>query len=305
MMKIAAVIVTRNRRLMLFRLLQSLMDQIRKPDGIIVVDNGSEDGTVDFLKTFFPHVQILDLQHNVGLFGGLEIGTQFAVRQGYDAVWWIDDDAWLRPDTLESLLRCIESIDNSGQIIVYCAAVGPDGKSFTEPVTVIVDREIKTYFTLNSDLQDQIYETIIGPNIGVYVPRYIIEHIGPPRADMVFCGEYEFLFRARKSGFKAFRCFRSIVYHKIHKFASYRLFGKILYISIVPPWHTYYEVRNMVYVMIKYEQKPLGKIALILLIYLVGKLYACDEKILTFWYILRGIFDGFCGRLGMRVQIPR
>ena len=112
-MKIAAVIVTCNRKQLLSELLEDLMSQTRRPDGIVVVDNSSEDGSTAFIKEHFPSIQLIELKHNSGLFGGLEIGIKEAMKKEYEAVWLVDDDARLREDTLQQLLNCINSIKST------------------------------------------------------------------------------------------------------------------------------------------------------------------------------------------------
>lgn len=304
-MKIATIIITCNRMAMLGRLLESLMRQSRKPEGIIVIDNNSKDGTVNFVETCFPFVQLIKLKRNIGLYGGLEIGIKTAISQGYDAVWLVDDDAWLMEDTLEHLLHAIDSNESLKESIVYCAHVAPDGQFFTEPVQIIVEGTTRTYLEFTSELKGKIYETSGGPNIGVYIPRCIIECVGAPRSDMVFCGEWEYLLRVKKAGFKVFHCFSSIVYHKRHNFVKVKLLWKTWYIPVVPPWHIYYELRNNIYIARAYKTSLLLKTLLFVAIIFVIKLYTCENKLSTAVYMFRAVYDGLLGRLGMRVEIPR
>ena len=49
-MKILAAVVTHNRCDLLKRCINHLEQQTRVPDEVLVVDNGSSDDTIDFLK---------------------------------------------------------------------------------------------------------------------------------------------------------------------------------------------------------------------------------------------------------------
>jgi GT2 family glycosyltransferase len=304
-MRIAAIIVTCNRKQMLNALLEDLLSQSRRPDDILVIDNASEDGTPEFVKSHYHHVHLLGLEKNSGLFGGLEIGTMTAIREGCDAVWLIDDDARLKKDALENLLNTIDSQENLRESVVWCANISPDGQFFTEPVCIKVNEEWRVYHRFLPELHGRVYETTFGPNIGIYIPRSVIEHIGPPRADMVFCGEQEFIYRVQKTGIKMYRCFSSITYHKRHKFSSVKFMGRTRYVSHVETWHTYYEIRNRIYVDLTYKRRSLPRSLLNTAVDSIVKIYTCDSKISTAIHIFRAVYDGILRRTGMRVRIPR
>ena len=57
--KISVVIPTLNRINTLQRALDSVINQTYKPAEIIVVDNGSSDGTLKFLREQYPKIKLL------------------------------------------------------------------------------------------------------------------------------------------------------------------------------------------------------------------------------------------------------
>lgn len=305
-MKIAAIVVTCNRKNLLHILLKSLMNMTRKPDAIIVVDNGSNDGTGEFVRTHFPAVTLISLKHNYGLFAGLEIGVKTAFCGGYDAVWLLDDDALPGEDALEELLRVVDSDERLRNAIVYSANVAADGQLFTEPVTVMTKEGPRSYSAFVPELAGKVFEKIgAGPNIGVYIPRCVIELVGTPRADMVFCGEIEYIQRAKRLGIRVYQCFSSIIYHKQHRFVPIKVFNKTWYVSVVPAWHAYYEVRNSIYTLRLYKLAPLWKVMAYMLVSCVIRLLNSENKPSMAISIMRGIYDGLFGKLGMRMEIPR
>lgn len=100
-MKIIAVVVTYNRLELLKRTVRCL--QQNKPvSSIVVVNNGSTDGTADWLKTQ-PDLVVIS-QTNVGGSGGFFTGMQHAYQAGADWIWCMDDDVFPRADCLEQLL---------------------------------------------------------------------------------------------------------------------------------------------------------------------------------------------------------
>lgn len=71
---------------------------------VIVVDNGSRDGSPDLVRLEFPHVRLIDLPENIGI-EGLNVGLRAA--RGEIAVL-LDDDSYPLPDALGQLVRIFE-----------------------------------------------------------------------------------------------------------------------------------------------------------------------------------------------------
>ena len=68
---------------------------------ILVVDNGSTDGSVEFLRENFPRVKALALERNLGFGGGSNAGFQAAAN---DIVVLLNNDMRVEPDFLAPLL---------------------------------------------------------------------------------------------------------------------------------------------------------------------------------------------------------
>lgn len=100
---IIAVVVTYNRLELLQRNIACL--RANAPvDKILVVDNGSTDGTSAWLDTEADSRLSVVHQDNVGGSGGFYRGISEAVRMGADWVWCMDDDVFPRPECLSNLL---------------------------------------------------------------------------------------------------------------------------------------------------------------------------------------------------------
>ena len=95
--KISVVIPTLNRINTLQRALDSVINQTYKPAEIIVVDNGSSDGTLKFLREQYPKITILT-ENKIGVSSARNKGIKESINQ------WIalldSDDAW-HPRKLE------------------------------------------------------------------------------------------------------------------------------------------------------------------------------------------------------------
>lgn len=71
----------------------------------VVVDNGSEDGTVDALKERFPMVNVIETGENLGFGRANNIGMRHALDAGCDYVYLLNQDAWIDPDAIEKMVE--------------------------------------------------------------------------------------------------------------------------------------------------------------------------------------------------------
>lgn len=103
--KISVVIPTLNRINTLQRALDSVINQTYKPAEIIVVDNGSSDGTLKFLREQYPKITILT-ENKIGVSSARNKGIKKSINQ------WIalldSDDAW-HPRKLEIQTSMLDS----------------------------------------------------------------------------------------------------------------------------------------------------------------------------------------------------
>jgi GT2 family glycosyltransferase/glycosyltransferase involved in cell wall biosynthesis len=97
------VIPNWNGKDLLARFVPSWLEAIRNHPGseVIVVDNGSEDGSADWLRTHYPQVAVLALPRNLGFGGGSNAGFRAAKN---DIVVLLNSDMRVESGFLEPLL---------------------------------------------------------------------------------------------------------------------------------------------------------------------------------------------------------
>lgn len=99
------VVPTWNGRELLERCLPALLAAVESTGGaheIIVVDNGSEDGSTELVERDFPRVNLLRLEGNLGFGGGCNAGIEAARN---DVVVLLNNDMVVEADFLAPLLR--------------------------------------------------------------------------------------------------------------------------------------------------------------------------------------------------------
>lgn len=103
----SVVIPNWNGRGLLESYLPSVIEAMRgDPDNeIIVVDNGSTDGSAKFVRERFPEVRLLALERNLGFGGGSNAGFRAARN---DIVMLLNSDMRVEPDFLAPLLECFD-----------------------------------------------------------------------------------------------------------------------------------------------------------------------------------------------------
>ena len=110
--QVAAVVVTYNRLTMLQKCIESLRSQTT-PCDILVVNNASTDDTAQWLEAR-QEASILTTRNtgtNLGGAGGFNFGMRWAVEDGYEYLWLMDDDCLPEPDALEKLLEADRLLD--------------------------------------------------------------------------------------------------------------------------------------------------------------------------------------------------
>jgi GT2 family glycosyltransferase len=106
--KIAIVIVTCNRSAILQQSIRSLQAQSYAYSAMLVINNGSTDGTREWLDSQTGLEAIH--QNNTGGAGGFYSGIKYAVEKGFDYIWVMDDDVVTAPDALEQLMHAAEML---------------------------------------------------------------------------------------------------------------------------------------------------------------------------------------------------
>lgn len=75
------------------------------PIQIVVVDNNSNDKTVSFIKENYSEIKLLEQDENLGFGAANNIGISYALRQGVDYIFLLNQDAYVNETTIEKLVE--------------------------------------------------------------------------------------------------------------------------------------------------------------------------------------------------------
>jgi len=112
-MKIYAIVITYNGRKWYDRCFGSLLDS-ETPVEIIVIDNASSDGTVEYIKEHFSKVHLIESKENLGFAKANNIGIRYAIDNDADYVFLLNQDAWIEKNTITELIHTFEENENVG-----------------------------------------------------------------------------------------------------------------------------------------------------------------------------------------------
>lgn len=216
MKRVACTIVTYNRLSLLKECVDSLRNQTCKDFDIIIINNGSTDGTKEWLEEQ-PDITPIN-QANVGGAGGFYTGMKTAFEGGYEWVWMMDDDGIADSKQLEKLLDGANECHSKFVNALVCDIKNPNVLSFGlihDGIGISrVEDARRIPYIINS----------INPFNGTLIHRDVIATIGLIKKEMFIWGdEREYTFRAQKAGFDEYTVTSAIHNHPAERSQKIRI----------------------------------------------------------------------------------
>ena len=101
---ITSVIVTFNS----IQWIEKVINSLRKSSlttNIIIVDNGSKDGTIELIEKKHPKIQLVKSDENLGFSRANNLGIEIAMNNNAEFVFLLNHDAWVQDETLDELTK--------------------------------------------------------------------------------------------------------------------------------------------------------------------------------------------------------
>jgi len=187
---------------------------------VMVVDNGSTDGSVRAIREQFPHVTVIENGENLGFAGGNNVGLRHALTRGLDYALLLNNDTVVSPDFLSLLLEATEADPAVG-------IAGPTIYYHDEPEAIwsaggAIDWRRGKTSMLNLDERDtgqlgQVpREVDFVTGCALLVTRTVLERVGLlDERFFAYYEETEWCVRASRAGFKIVHVPQAHIWHKI------------------------------------------------------------------------------------------
>lgn len=261
---------------------------------IIVVDNGSTDGSAKSISSRYPKIRIVRSPKNQGFAGGMNIGIETCIDLGYSKLLLLNNDTqFFQEGVLEAYNSVLERYPSAGAVTASIA-LNREGSIFQREL--VADASLLKTLLLKifcppyplplrrdesfaNGIRCRSVPMIHGVAMGIRTS--VLNEVGKFDPDF-FCYEEDrdLLIRITKANYKLLTLPNHWIYHKWS--------GTTEQIS---DFKMYYKSRNLLYMKSRYSSLRYVVYAYVRLlgVALKNKLTAC---------FLRGIKDGFRGKKG-------
>lgn len=157
--KVLVVIVSFNRKELLRKHIPSVLRTIYPNFDILVVDNGSSDGTVDFLKREYPDIKVLENEANFGF--ARANNTAFREYPDYDYYALLNNDMDVEDDWLDVMVDLAENDKKLGVVgpkIVYSEK--RNGKYVINSAGGVVNRRDMSFDRFEGNADDGSHDRV-------------------------------------------------------------------------------------------------------------------------------------------------
>lgn len=215
-MDVAVVIPNWNGADLLAAAVDSLLAQTH-PATVVVVDNGSDDGSVELLRSHYPDLPRVELAVNTGFAGGVNAGIAVALQRGADAVATFNNDAVADPGWLAGLVAELERdpavgiatgkvlrmdgrhLDTTGEFYSTCGQPFPRGRNCPDDGSYDVAEEV-----FGASGCATLYRVQMLREVGLFDERFF-----------AYYEDLDLSFRARLAGWSVRYAPGAVVHHHV------------------------------------------------------------------------------------------
>ncbi|HDL64575.1 MAG TPA: glycosyltransferase family 2 protein, partial [Proteobacteria bacterium] len=217
--KVTIIIVTWNGKNDCLTCLESLQKLVSYQPSIIVVDNGSTDGTARAVTEHFSGVTIITAPINLGFAGGNNLGIKRALAEGADYICLLNNDTEVDPHFLEELLLVAREDPRAG--ILGSRILYHDRPDIIWSQGIAVNRiSGRIYTTYNNRKDSEVSGIITEVNAvsgaAMLLKSEMLREVGLLDEDYYLCFEdVDLCLRAGRMGYKIVTVSSSRVRHKV------------------------------------------------------------------------------------------
>ncbi|MFV2043814.1 MAG: glycosyltransferase [Anaerolineales bacterium] len=126
-----AVILAHDNYLDTEECLQSVMRSAYAHLRVVLVDNGSSDGTADRVKSAFPAVEVLETGQNLSVPAGYNVGFEFALQAGAEYILMLNNDTVIEDTMPEDLVEIAQADPKLGVLMPKVLYYGSETETWS------------------------------------------------------------------------------------------------------------------------------------------------------------------------------
>jgi GT2 family glycosyltransferase len=185
---------------------------------ILVVDNGSTDGSVQRIHERFAHVEQIENGRNLGFAAGANAGIRYALRRGADYVFLINNDTLVAPAALDLLVDAALTWEAAlvAPKILYAAdppriwSVGARRQRMTQEITGCRRGE------RDVGLDGPPFEVDFVTACAILMQRRCLEETGLfDERFFMYYEDSDYCLRARAAGYRLMVVPQAVVWHRV------------------------------------------------------------------------------------------
>ncbi len=193
---VVACVVTYNRKDKLKKCIDSLLQQDFKNLDILIVDNGSNDGTRDYILPYIDDelVMYVNTNKNLGGAGGFNYAIKSVVHD-YEYIWIMDDDTYPHHNALSSMIK---HIPKDGKFGFFSSLV-----EWTDGNACLMNKQllVEDIFDDMEALRNGMIPVKSASFVSLFISSQIVKEIGLPIKEFFLWGDdTEYTGRLHKFG---------------------------------------------------------------------------------------------------------
>ncbi len=190
---------------------------------VVVIENGSTDGTNEYVSEYFPDASVLRLEENQGYSGGFNFGLEYAVNvRNADYVLVTNDDVQVDNNLINELVKVAETNQNIGFVtgkVYYYDYQG--SKNILQTVGKKEDKVKLVGGHIGSNEEDvgqydEVAEREFSDDVFMLVRKEVVEKTGGYDTNFFLQGEQaDWQLRAKAESFKIYYTPYAKLWHKV------------------------------------------------------------------------------------------
>lgn len=297
--KVTIVILNWNGKKDTIECLDSLKQVTYSNYEILLVDNGSTDGSAEFLREYYPEIEIIENKKNLGFTGGCNIGIKKAMSYGADYILLLNNDVAVEPDFLDEMISVARINENIGILGTKINYYDDPDKIWAAGGFINYWICLVAYYRMNKpDTERNSHEKDVDfvSGCAMLIKADVFQKIGLlDERYFAYFEDVDICLMAKKNGYGVRYVPSAKIYHKVSKTSG----------GALSPFSLYYNTRNKLLFLSKHFYMPqiISAFIVTMAIFLIRSLYLLTFRrdIRACRMILKGIQDAFTGHFGAQI----